>query len=51
MHGAGNDFLVFDGIHQTIQFSPDQWRKLAHRQFGVGADQMLIVERTALPES
>ncbi len=49
MHGAGNDFLVFDGIHQQIQFTPEQWKKLADRHFGVGADQMLVVERSTLP--
>lgn len=50
MHGAGNDFLVFDGIHQQIHFTPEQWRALADRRFGVGADQMLVVERSELPE-
>lgn len=50
MQGTGNDFLVFDGIHQQIQFSPDQWRALADRRFGVGADQMLVVERSTLPD-
>ena len=49
MHGAGNDFLVFDGIHQQIAFTPDQWKQLANRHTGVGADQMLVVERTSLP--
>lgn len=49
MHGTGNDFLVFDGIHQKIQFTPDQWKHLADRHFGVGADQMLVVERSTLP--
>jgi len=50
MHGAGNDFLVFDGIHQQIQFTPEQWKSLADRRFGVGADQMLVVERSEIPE-
>lgn len=50
MHGTGNDFLVFDGIHQQIQFSAEQWKKLADRRFGVGADQMLVVERSTLPD-
>jgi len=50
MQGAGNDFLVFDGIHQQIQFSPEQWKALADRRFGVGADQMLVVERSAIPD-
>lgn len=46
MHGAGNDFIVLDGIHQDLsQITTAQWRFLAHRQFGIGADQILIVEK------
>ncbi|WP_194715547.1 diaminopimelate epimerase [Noviherbaspirillum soli] len=45
MHGAGNDFVVIDAIRQQIDFTPAQWRHLADRRFGVGADQMLVVER------
>lgn len=46
MHGAGNDFIVLDGIHQDLSsITTAQWRFLAHRQFGIGADQILIVEK------
>lgn len=45
MHGAGNDFVVIDAINQHIDFTPAQWRLLADRRFGVGADQMLVVEK------
>lgn len=45
MHGAGNDFIVIDGINQQIDFTTEQWRKLADRRFGIGADQILVVER------
>ncbi len=45
MHGAGNDFVVIDAISQTINFTPEQWKRLADRRFGVGADQMLVVEK------
>ncbi len=45
MHGAGNDFVVIDAINQTIDFTPEQWQYLADRRFGVGADQMLVVEK------
>jgi diaminopimelate epimerase len=48
MHGAGNDFVVIDAIHQQIDFTPAQWQFLADRRFGVGADQMLVVERPRL---
>jgi diaminopimelate epimerase len=44
MHGAGNDFVVIDAINQHIDFTPAQWQLLADRRFGVGADQMLVVE-------
>ncbi len=45
MHGAGNDFVVIDAINQQIEFTPAQWQFLADRRFGVGADQMLVVEK------
>ncbi len=45
MHGAGNDFVVVDAINQHIDFTPAQWKLLADRRFGVGADQMLVVEK------
>jgi diaminopimelate epimerase len=46
MHGAGNDFIVINGIDQSIRFTPEQWRFLADRRFGIGADQLLLVEKT-----
>lgn len=49
MHGAGNDFVVIDAINQSIAFTPEQWKKLADRRFGVGADQMLVVEKPQSP--
>lgn len=47
MHGAGNDFIVIDAISQPVNFSPEQWKLLADRRFGIGADQILVVERPA----
>jgi len=44
MQGAGNDFVVLNGIAQKIDLSRDQLRRLADRRFGVGADQILLVE-------
>jgi len=49
MHGAGNDFVVIDGVRQSVQLSPGQWRWLADRHFGVGADQLLLVEPARSP--
>jgi diaminopimelate epimerase len=45
MHGTGNDFVVIDAINQQIDLTPTQWKLLADRRFGIGADQMLVVER------
>jgi diaminopimelate epimerase len=44
MQGAGNDFVMLNGISQRVNLSKAQWRWLADRRFGVGADQMLLVE-------
>jgi diaminopimelate epimerase len=44
MHGLGNDFVVIDAINQDVQLSPDQVRFIADRHFGVGCDQLLLVE-------
>ncbi|VEG91960.1 diaminopimelate epimerase [Legionella spiritensis] len=44
MHGLGNDFMVIDAIHQTVDLSPQTIVRLANRHTGVGFDQCLIVE-------
>jgi len=44
MHGLGNDFVVLDGVRQCVELSVEQIRTLADRRFGVGCDQVLIVE-------
>ncbi|MGB8435262.1 MAG: diaminopimelate epimerase [Burkholderiales bacterium] len=49
MQGAGNDFVVLDGIGQQVALTPAQLRRLANRHFGVGADQILVVERPRTP--
>ncbi len=49
MHGAGNDFIVFDATAQALDLAPAQWRALADRHFGIGADQILVVERSSSP--
>ncbi len=45
MQGLGNDFVVLDGISQPISLTSDQYRKIADRHFGVGCDQILLVEK------
>ncbi len=50
MHGAGNDFMVIDAINQTVLLSEQQIQMLAHRQFGVGFDQLLLVETSTIAD-
>ena len=51
MHGAGNDFVVIDAIGQAIDVEQVDWRQVADRHFGVGADQVLVVERPQDPSN
>src|SRR3989338_10768888 len=51
MHGAGNDFVMLDGVRQQIDLTPEQLRLLADRHFGVGCDQILLVEKTENQEA
>ena len=51
MHGAGNDFVVIDGVRQSINLTPEQLRLLADRNFGVGCDQILLVEKAQSQEA
>ncbi len=44
MHGLGNDFMVIDGLNQAVQLNPQLIRAWADRHFGVGFDQLLLVE-------
>jgi diaminopimelate epimerase len=48
MHGAGNDFVVLDGFTQPLNLSGEQARALADRHFGIGADQLLLVEKPTI---
>ena len=46
MQGAGNDFVVLDCTRQRFDLNPSQLKKIADRHFGVGCDQVLVVERS-----
>lgn len=50
MHGAGNDFVVLDATRTPLNLSREQLRHLGDRRFGVGADQILVVEAASRPE-
>ncbi len=45
MQGLGNDFVVVDGINQSVNLDQQQIRWLADRHFGIGCDQLLLVEK------
>jgi diaminopimelate epimerase len=49
MHGLGNDFVVLDGVTQTLALTPETVRWLADRHFGIGCDQLLLVEKSSRP--
>jgi len=51
MEGAGNDFVVIDATRAPFALSAAQLRRLADRHFGVGCDQVLVVERSARPDA
>ncbi len=47
MHGAGNDFVMIEGITQHFEPTPEAVQALCDRHFGIGADQLLLVEKSA----
>jgi diaminopimelate epimerase len=49
MQGAGNDFVVLDATRSPFALAPEQLRRLGDRRFGVGADQILVVEPARTP--
>lgn len=51
MHGAGNDFIVFDLPSGGAPPSAEQFRKLAHRRTGIGFDQALVLEQPRRPDT
>jgi len=50
MHGLGNDFMVVDGISQSVFFNEHQIKRLADRHTGVGFDQLLLIEAPPQPD-
>jgi diaminopimelate epimerase len=51
MHGIGNDFIVIDAINQRVNLSSEQIQRLSDRRFGIGCDQLLIVEAPKSPDA
>ena len=50
MHGLGNDFVVIDNVTQNVFFSKEKIQQLSDRNFGIGFDQLLLVEPPYDPE-
>jgi diaminopimelate epimerase len=50
MHGLGNDFMIVDCTERDLQFKPELIKKLSDRNFGVGFDQLLLVEKASTAE-
>ena len=51
MHGLGNDFVVFNAIDQDVRLSAAQCRFIADRHFGIGCDQILLIEAPREPKT
>lgn len=51
MQGAGNDFVVLDAVHQRVALDPTLVRRIADRHFGVGCDQILLIEPPRTPNT
>ena len=51
MQGQGNDFVVIDGVSERVEITREAAQRLADRHFGVGCDQVLVVERAASPRN
>ena len=51
MQGVGNDFVVIDGVRRRVEMTPQLAKRLADRHFGVGCDQVLLVENPQRPDA
>jgi diaminopimelate epimerase len=50
MHGLGNDFMVIDGVTQNVELSATEIEQWSDRHFGIGFDQLLLVEPPTRPD-
>jgi len=51
MQGLGNDFVMIDAISQRVHLNREQIKFIADRQFGIGCDQLLMVEAPSIPDA
>ena len=50
MHGLGNDFIIFDNQRNPQIHDKKFLQKISNRRFGIGCDQVMIIEDTPIPE-
>ena len=50
MHGLGNDFVILDGRNEAVTMTPELARALADRQFGIGCDQLILLEPSTVAD-
>ena len=50
MHGLGNDFVILDGRSEAVTMTPELARALADRQFGIGCDQLILLEPSTVAD-
>jgi diaminopimelate epimerase len=50
MHGLGNDFVLLNALEEAITLNKEQIRFIADRRFGIGCDQLLMIEKSQTPE-
>ena len=51
MHGIGNDFIILNQLSNKYNLNSNIIRSLSHRQFGIGFDQLLIIESSSNPKA
>lgn len=51
MHGLGNDFVMLDGVSQKLIITPERAKHISNRNFGIGCDQILLVEPPKSPDA
>ena len=51
MHGLGNDFVVLNALEQVVELDREQVRRIAHRRFGIGCDQVLVIRPSRSAEA
>jgi diaminopimelate epimerase len=51
MHGAGNDFVVIDGVTQVVELTAAHIKRIADRRRGIGCDQVLLLTAPDNPDA